>query len=329
MADSSAADTMTAVVRDRFGSADVLEVKTVPRPELPPDGVLVRVRAASLNRADWYEMTGRPYLARPMTGLRGPKSPAVGFDFAGVVEGAGSQVDDLAPGDEVFGARKGAFAEYVAVREGVARKPTGLSFEEAAAVPIAGVTALQGLRDKAGVTAGQHVLINGASGGVGTFAVQVAKALGAEVTAVCNTNNVDLAKALGADHVIDYSHADFTRSGEHYDVVFDIAGNRSWLACRRVLSPRGVVVLVGGPSNRLVGPLGHVAVMSAAGMVSRRKVAFFIADVTRRDLETLVTMMTNGAVKAVVDKRFPLGSISEAMRYLGSAHPRGKVVVTV
>src|SRR5919204_1531984 len=210
-----------AIVRDRYGPPDVLELREIEKPELTDDGVLVRVRAASVNRADWYMLTGTPYVARAQMGLLKPKQPVLGSDFAGTVEAVGRDVGDLQPGDDVFGGRSGALAEYVCARQGVAAKPTNVTFEEAAAVPVAALTALQGLRDKGHLQAGDKVLVNGASGGVGTFAVQIAKALGADVTAVCSTRNVELVRSLGADRVIDYTAEDFTRSGGPYDLVLD------------------------------------------------------------------------------------------------------------
>ena len=232
---------MKAAVRDRFGSPDVVELRDIEKPAPADDEVLVRVRAASVNPADWYEVTGRPYVGRTQMGLLKPKSNRLGVDYAGTVEAVGGNVTEFRPGDEVFGGRSGAFAEYVCVREdrAIVPKPANLTFEEAAAVPVAALTALQGLRDKGQVQPGQKVLINGASGGVGTFAVQIAKALGAEVTGVCSTPNVDIARSLGADHVIDYTREDFTRSDERYDLMLDIAGSRSWSECRRVLDPAG------------------------------------------------------------------------------------------
>ncbi len=220
------AATMKAVVRDTYGSTDVLELREVEKPALTDDGVLVRVHAASVNRLDWYTLTGTPYVARVATGLRGPKSLVLGSDFAGTVAAVGADVTAFHPGDEVFGGRSGSFAEYVCARLGVAHKPSNLTFEEAAAVPVAAITALQGLRDKGKLQPGQKVLVNGASGGVGTFAVQIAKALGGEVTAVCSTRNVDLVRSLGADRVIDYTSEDFTRSGDRYDLLFDNAGTQ-------------------------------------------------------------------------------------------------------
>jgi NADPH:quinone reductase-like Zn-dependent oxidoreductase len=322
--------TMRAVVRDRYGSPDVLALGEVGKPELTADRVLVRVRAASVNRSDWYELTGM-YLARPQNGLRRPKSRLVGGDFAGVVEAVGTDVTEFRPGDEVFGGRSGAFAEYVCARAvSVALKPARLSFEEAAAVPVAGLTALQGLRDKGRIQPGHRVLINGASGGVGTFAVQIAKALGGEVAAVCSTRNVDLVRSLGADRVVDYTREDFTRGGERYDLMFDNAGSRSWRECKRVLDPHATVVLVGGKmGNRLLGPLGHVIGTRLASSLGSRKAVFFVAKFNKPDMETLRELLENGKVTPVIDRQYALSEAAEAFRYIGEGHARAKVVVTV
>jgi NADPH:quinone reductase-like Zn-dependent oxidoreductase len=322
--------TMKAMVRERYGSEDVLELKDVPKPELVDDGVLVRVRATSLNFGDWYTMEGRPLFARLMMGLRKPKERLFGGDFAGTVEAVGRDVTGFEPGDEVFGGRNGAFAEYVCARHGIGQKPAHLSFEEAAAVPVAAMTALQALRDKGRIQPGQKVLVNGASGGVGTFAVQIAKAFGAEVTAVCSTHNVDAARSSGADHVVDYTRDDFTRSSERYDVLLDIAGSKSWSKCTRVLAPHGIVVLVGGSkANRLVGPLGHVFRMRLGALRSSRKAVFFIAKFNKEDMETLRELAESGTITPVIDRRYELSELADALRYLGEGHARGKVVVTV
>jgi NADPH:quinone reductase-like Zn-dependent oxidoreductase len=330
MAVAIEAATMKAVVRDRYGSPDVLGLGEVEKPELADDGVLVRVRAASLNRSDWYELTGL-YLGRPQNGMRRPRSRLVGTDFAGTVEAVGADVADLQPGDEVFGGRSGALAEYVCARaRSVVLKPARLTFEEAAAVPVAGLTALQGLRDKGRTEAGQNVLINGASGGVGTFAVQIAKALGGEVTAVCSPGNVDLARSLGADHVVDYTREDFTRSDERYDLMFDNAGSRSWSDCKRVLDAHATVVLVGGQmGNRLLGPLGHVLRLRVAASLGSRKAAFFVAKFNKADLEALRDLLEAGKVTPAIDRQYALSEAADAFRYLGEGHARGKVVVTV
>jgi len=322
--------TMKAVVRDRYGSPEVLKLDEVEKPELVDDGVLVRVHASSVNRGDWYFMTGTPWAARPTMGLLRPKSRLLGGDFAGTVEAVGKDVTDLQPGDEVFGGRSGSFAEYVCARMGVVRKPTNLTFEEAAAVPIAALTALQGLRDHGQLQPGQRVLVNGASGGVGTFAVQIAKALGAEVTAVCSTRNVEQARSLGADHVIDYSREDFTRSGGRYDLLFDNAGSRSWSACRRVLEPRATLVLIGAPkADPFLGPLRHVVRIRLASMRGSQKAVFFIAKFNKPDMAVLRELVEAGRVKPVVERRYELSEVADALRYMGEGHAQGKIVITV
>ena len=253
---------MKAILHRVYGPPDALELGEIDLPAVTDDGVLVRVRAASVNPVDWHGVTGTPYLVRLQGGLRRPKEQAVGVDFAGTVETVGKDVTQFGAGDEVFGVRGGAFAEYVCipVDRAVVQKPASVTFEQAAAAPVAAVTALQGLRDRGRIQTGHRVLINGASGGVGTFAVQIAKSFGAEVTGVCSTANVDTARSLGADRVIDYTQEDFTLSEQRYDLLLDIAGNRSWRELRRVLADRARLVVVGGPkTNRWIGPLGHLA----------------------------------------------------------------------
>jgi NADPH:quinone reductase-like Zn-dependent oxidoreductase len=318
-----------AVVRTRYGGPEVVELREVDRPEVADDGVLVKVRAASLNRADWYALAG-PLVARSQMGVREPKEPALGGDFAGIVEAVGTDVADLRPGDEVYGTRSGALAEYVSVRKGVGPKPANLSFEEAAAVPVAAITALQGLRDKGQIQAGQQVLINGAAGGVGTFAVQVAKSFGAEVTGVCSTRNVELVRSLGADHVVDYTQEDFTRSDRRYDLLLDVSGTRSWSEYKRVLQPDATFVIVGAPKgNRMIGPLSHILKVRLAAFRSSQKVVFFVAKLTRADLVFLGELIESGRVKPVVEKRYEFNDVADALRYLGEGHARGKLVITV
>jgi NADPH:quinone reductase-like Zn-dependent oxidoreductase len=321
--------TMRAVVSDGYGPPNVLEVQQIEKPVVADDGVLVRVRAASLNAVDWYALTGTPWVGRPSMGLRKPKA-VLNADVAGTVEAVGKDVTQFRPGDEVFGRGPG-FAEYVVA--GAARfalKPANVTFEDAAALPVAAITALQGLRDHGQVQPGQKVLINGASGGVGTFAVQIAKALGAHVTAVCSTANVELARSLGADRVVDYTREDFTRGDERYDVLFDNAGSRSWSACKRVLEPNATVVLVGGPKkNRLLGPMGHIGSMKLRALRGSRKAAFFVANLNQQDLQVLAEMLENGTVKSTIDRRYALSELADAFRYLGEGHAKGKVVVTV
>jgi NADPH:quinone reductase-like Zn-dependent oxidoreductase len=321
--------TMKAIVRDTYGAPDVLRLQDIDIPELADDGVLVRVRAVSVNRQDWYSVTGTPYIARFDAGVRKPKSRLVGTDFAGTVEAVGKDITAFRPGDEVFGGRSGSFAEYLCVRVGVPVNPPHVTFEEASTVPVAGLTALQGLRDKGQIRPGQHVLINGASGGVGTFAVQIAKALGAEVTAVCSTANVEQARSIGADHVVDYTIEDFTRSDQRHDLMFDNAGSRSWSHRRRVLNPRATVVLVGGPINRVVGPMGHVAKMNLAAVGRSQKAVFFIAKFNRPDMEFLRDLLDAGKVAPVIDRRYELSETADALRYVGEGHTKGKVVITV
>ena len=322
---------MKAMVYDRYGSPDVLELRDVERPDVTDDGVLVRVQAASVNPVDWHMLTGAPYLVRIEAGLRKPKREGLGVDFAGTVEAVGGSVTEFQPGDEVFGARNGALAEYVCVRKAVAHKPENVTVEQAAAAPVAAISALQGLRDKGRIQAGQQVLINGASGGVGTFAVQIAKSFGAEVTGVCSTRNVEIARSIGADHVIDYTQEDFTRNGRRYDLVLDIAGNRSWSELERVLSKRAAVVVVGGPkTNRFVGPLGQALKLRLASLGGSRRVAApFLAKMNKEDMAVLQNLLAEGKVTPVIERRYELSEVPEALSYLGEGHAQGKIVINV
>jgi NADPH:quinone reductase-like Zn-dependent oxidoreductase len=329
---TATAATMQAIVRDRYGPPDTLELRDVACPHVADNQVLVRVRACSVNQVDWYEVTGTPWIARPMTGVRRPKARRTGHDFAGTVEAVGSGVSNLRLGDDLFGMGPGAFAEYVCVeQEAVGRKPANLTFEDAAAVPLAALTALQGLRDHGNVQPGQRVLVNGASGGVGTFAVQIAKTLGAEVTAVCSTRNLEQARALGADRVCDYTSEDFTRSQPRYDVILDVSGTRSWSDYRRAMSPHGMLVMVGSAdTNRLLGPLGHIARLRLAGRWRGEQTAvFFVAKSAQADLELLRELLESGRLRPVVERRYELSEIGAALRHLGDGHARGKIVVTV
>jgi NADPH:quinone reductase-like Zn-dependent oxidoreductase len=320
---------MRALVAERYG-IDALELKEIETPALPDDRILVRVRAASLNKLDWYSLNGTPLAARVMTGLRRPKSRLTGHDFAGIVEAVGKGIHDFRPGDEVFGANTGAFAEVVRTMDGrVAPKPANLSFEEASAVPIAALTALQGLRDHGRVQPGQHVLVHGASGGVGTFAVQFAKVLGAEVTALCSARHVQQARALGADHVVDYTKEDLSRSGRRFDVIFHVGGHLSWSRCRRLLAPEGRLIMAGATGSSFLGPLGYFARTWLASLPSSRTAVFFIAKFNRPDLDVIRELLESGQVKPVVEKRYELGDVADALRYLGEGHARGKIVVTV
>jgi NADPH:quinone reductase-like Zn-dependent oxidoreductase len=321
---------MKAFVYKRYGSPDVLELRDLAEPEVADDNVLVRVRAVSVNPVDWHTMTGTPALVRMQAGLRRPKDERLGVDFAGTVEAVGKDVKRLKPGDDVFGARNGAFAEYVTVRDAVVAKPANVTFEEAAAVPVAAVTALQGLRDKGELQAGKHVLVNGASGGVGTYTVQIAKALGAKVTAVCSTRNVEQTHAIGADRVIDYTREDFTRSGERYDILFDVAGSRSWSECKRVLKNDAKLVIAGGPKkNRLLGPIPRVIRLRLLSLVGSRDVKVFLAKTNRDDMATLQELLAGGKIKSVIDRTYGFDELPDAMRYLGEGHARGKIIVTV
>jgi NADPH:quinone reductase-like Zn-dependent oxidoreductase len=323
--------TVKAAVHHRFGAPDVLRLQDVDQPAVGDDDVLVRVRASSVNPAEWYAVTGRPYIARPGAGLRRPRQAVPGADFAGTVEAVGGAVTDLRPGDEVFGGTpSGAFAEYLSVRETVVAKPANLTFEQAAAVPTAAVTALQGLRDRGRLRPGHSVLINGASGGVGTFAVQLAKAFGAEVTGVCRTHNLELVRSLGADHVVDYTREDFTRSGRRYDLLLDVAGSRSWSDCRRVLGRDATLVLVGGPkTSRWFGPLGHIVGVRLGSLRASQKVVFFVANFNRADLLVLQELLEAGKVTPVIDRRYELSELPAALTYLGEGHARAKVVIVV
>ena len=318
---------MKAAIFHSYGM-NVLRIEEVEKPTPGEDEVLVKVCTTSVNPAEWYGMTGL-FLARLGNGLFKPKDKRLGADFAGVVEAVGRQVTDFKPGDEVFGGRSGAYAEYVCVQKGIAHKPANITFEQAGGVAIAGLTALQGLRDHGKVQSGQKVLINGAAGGVGTFAVQIAKAFGAEVTAVCSTKNVDLVRSLGADHVIDYTREDFTRTRHRHDLLLDIAGTRSWSEYRRVLTPRATVVIIGGPKGRVIGPLGHIIGMRLASFRASQKVVFFVANFNREDLCVLRELMEAGKIKPIIDRTYPLSRINEAMSYLGTGHARAKIVVTI
>ena len=320
---------MRAIVQTGYGSPDVLELRDIDRPVPGDDGVLVKVRAASVNAGDWHITRGRPLAIHLIEGLRRPKNPIRGMDAAGIVEAVGRNVTRFGPGDEVVGMYGGTFAEYVCGKERhFVPKPAGLTFEQAAAVPVAGETALQGLRDKGGIRPGEKVLVNGASGGVGTFAVQIAKALGAEVTGVCSPGNVDLIRSIGADRVIDYTREDFTRDGHRYDLLFDVAGNRPFSECKRVLNPDGTLVLAGQSGRRTpsILPLLMAPVVSRFG---RQKRIAFIANHKNEDLAFLMDLMLARKVTPVIDRRFPLHEVPEAVRYVGQGHPRGKVVITL
>jgi NADPH:quinone reductase-like Zn-dependent oxidoreductase len=327
---------MKAIVQDRYGSADVLELREVDQPLVPDNGVLVRVRAAAVNAADWHMMRGDPYLARLAMGVGRPKAKIRGRDFAGTVEAVGKNVTRFGPGDEVYGEvgdACGAFAEYAVIPdELVERKPANLTFEQAAALPLAGVTALMGVRDLGQVQPGQRVLINGASGGVGPFAVQIAKSLGAEVTGVCSSRNADLVRSVGADHVINYNAEDFTRNGQRYDLVFDLVGNRSLTALRRALTPKGTLVLSGGgvsDGGSLLGPIGLIVKGQVLSRFVRQRLLALVAKSSKEDLATLRELAEAGRLVPVIDRTYSLSEAPEAIRYLEREHARAKVVITV
>jgi NADPH:quinone reductase-like Zn-dependent oxidoreductase len=327
------ADTMKAIVQDRYGSGEVLELSTIDRPVIGDHDVLVRVRAAAVNPGDWAIMSGLPYIARPapLYGLRKPKNPVRGTDVAGQVEAIGAGVTRFQPGDEVFGWCRGAFAEYAAASEdALALKPSNVSFEQAAGVPMAGAVALQALRDRGNVQAGQRVLINGASGGVGTFAVQIAKSLGADVTGVCSTPNVDLVRSIGADHVIDYTHEDFTRQGERYDFILDNAASTPLSSLRRALTPAGMLVPNGGGfGNRWFASGSRlISAMVSFRFVSQRLGRFLVAK-KQEDLIVLKDLIEAGKVTPIIGRTYPLNETSQAMDYVATGHARGKVVISV
>src|SRR5712691_3441651 len=311
-------NTMKAIVYDRYGSADVLELMSIDKPVVKDDQVRVRIRAASANPLDWHFMRGQPYIMRPQSGLRSPKRRVLGNDMAGEVEAVGRNVTRFRPGDEVMADVNGSFAEYTSVSEDIlGLKPANLTFEQAAAVPVAGVTALQGLRDQGRIRSEQKVLIIGASGGVGTFAVQIAKSFGAHVTGVCSTRNVDMVRSIGADHVIDYTQEDFTQSGQKYDLILQLAGTRSPSDCRRALTSKGVLVLSSGESSgRWIGPVDRIIkAVVLSPFVSQRLVAL-VAKRSKEDLQVLKELIEAGKVTPVVDRTYPLSDVPEAVRYV-------------
>jgi NADPH:quinone reductase-like Zn-dependent oxidoreductase len=322
---------MKAVVYYNYGSPDVLKCEEIEKPTAGDNEVLINVCAASVNPLDWHLMRGTPYFLRMVAGLRKPKDRRLGVDVAGQVEAVGRNVTQFKPGDEVFGACHGALAEYACAPESaVVMKPANVTFEQAASVPVAAFTALQGLRDKGHIQPDQKVLINGAAGGVGTLAVQIAKSFGADVSGVCSTRNVDMVRSLGADCVIDYTQEDFTKSGQRYDLIFDCVGNHSLSACKRILTPKGTYIGVGGSAGRwMIVPLVHAI---AATMLSRfmsQKFVMFIARSSKDDLTIMHELMRAGKVTPVIDKRYSLREVPQAIRYLEEGHARGKVVITL
>jgi NADPH:quinone reductase-like Zn-dependent oxidoreductase len=325
---------MKAIVYCDYGLGN-LRLADIEKPVPNDDQILVKVRAASVNPYDWHFIEGTPYIMRMMgVGLRKPKDTRLGVDFAGTVEAVGKNVTQFKPGDDVFGGRGGAFAEYVCPRatRAVAIKPANMTFEQAASVNIAGITALQAVRDKGKVQAGQKVLINGASGGVGTFAVQIAKSLGADVTGVCSTRNVDLVRSLGADHVIDYTKEDFAKGAERYDVILDNVPNHSLSECRRILNPKGKYVMIGGGGpndSRWIGPFGRVIKALVVSPFVSQEMGMMMADANHNDLTILADMMQSGKMKPVIDRTYKLSEVRAAIAYLEEGHARGKVVITV
>jgi NADPH:quinone reductase-like Zn-dependent oxidoreductase len=319
---------MKAIVQDKYGSAEVLEAQDIDRPEIADDEVLVRVHAASIHVGDWILMTGVPYVMRVGTGLSKPKNRVPGTDVAGTVEAVGAHVQSLRPGDEVFGWCVGAFAEYAsAAQDQLVKKPANLTFEHAAAVGVSASTALQLLRDDGKVQPGQKVLINGASGGVGTFAVQIAKALGAEVTGVCSTKNLELVRSIGADHVIDYTHDDFRKGAERYDVILDNVGDRSMSDTRRALTPNGTLISNGGGHSG--GKLGRVIRASLASMFVRQQGRPSVKTQNRADLVALKALVEAGKVTPVIGGTYPLGHTAEAIGHVAAGHARGTLVIAV
>lgn len=327
-----AGPTMQAVTRRCYGSPAVLAIETLPRPVPGELQLLVKVRAAAINPLDWHKIRGTPYVMRVAEGFGAPKDPRLGIDFAGVVEAVGSKVTRFKPGDEIFGGRDGALAEYILVREAgsIARKPANVTFEQAASTYVAGLTALQALRDRAAVQPGQKVLVNGASGGVGTFSVQIAKWLGAEVAGVCSTRNVELVRSLGADRVIDYTREDFTAGPRRFDVIMDNVANRPMLDIRRVLEPRGRYLVIGGggpDANPWIGAFKAPIKALVISWFVDQDMAFFLSHSSVEDVATLARLMEEGRIAPVIDRSYPLAGIRDAIRYLESGRARGKVVI--
>jgi NADPH:quinone reductase-like Zn-dependent oxidoreductase len=327
-------DLMKAIVYCDYGTSDVLKLMDIPKPVPKDNQVLVRVRATSVNPYDWHFVRGTPYIMRLGIGLRKPKDTRIGVDFSGTVESVGKNVTEFKPGDEVFGGKGGAFAQYLVINEkSLARKPANISFEQAGSIQIAGMTALQALRDKAKIQPGQKVLVNGASGGVGTFAVQIAKVLGAEVTGVCSTRNIELVKSLGADHVIDYTKEDFAKGTERYDAILDNVPNHPLSECRAVLTPKGKYVMIGGGGpndNRWIGPFGRVIHLLLLKPFVSQQMGMMMADTNKADMNYLRELMEAGKVTPVIDRTYKsLSELPAALAYLEQGHARGKVAITV
>jgi NADPH:quinone reductase-like Zn-dependent oxidoreductase len=322
---------MKAIVQEKFGSPeDVLELREIDQPVVEDDQVLVRVQAASIHIGDWYSMRGVPYLMRPVFSLSRAKNRVPGTDIAGTVEAVGKDVTQLAPGDEVFGWCRGAFAEYVSVSEdALAPKPVNLTFEQAAAVGVSAFTALQALRDQGKVEPGQKVLITGASGGVGTFAVQIAKSFDVDVTGVCSTRNVDMVRSIGADQVIDYTEEDFTKGGQRFDLILDNVGNHSLSTTRAALTPRGTLLANGAPISGWVGGLGRPAAALVSSLFVSQQGRPFVSLPNKEDLGTLKELAEAGAITPVIDRTYPLSRTPEAMAHVGEGHAQGKTIITM
>lgn len=328
---------MKAIVQDTYGAAEVLELREIDQPAIGERDVLIRVRAAGVNLADWAVMSGLPYIARPVYGLRRPKNPVRGTDVAGIVEAVGAGVTRFRPGDEVFGAAEGSFADFAAASaDKLALKPVNLTFEQAATVPMAGLVALQALRDHGKVRSGQKVLINGASGGIGTFAVQIAKSLGAEVTGVCSTRNLKLVRSIGADHAIDYTSDDFTRNGRRYDFILDNAGKHSLSDLRHSLTPTGMLINnAGGFENRWFASAGRLLRAAVLFRAASQELGRFLVSTTHADLAVLKDLIEAGTITPVVDRAYDLGDARAAITHVagggapGGGHARGKVAITV
>jgi NADPH:quinone reductase-like Zn-dependent oxidoreductase len=322
---------MKAAIYTKYGPPDVVQIRDIEKPVPGDNEVLIRIRATSVNPLDWHFMRGEPYIVRAMCGLRKPKITRLGVDVAGQVEAVGRSVTQFKPGDEVFGACRGAFAEYGCTLESsLAPKPGNLTFEQASTVSVAGRTALQGLRDKGQVQVGKKVLVNGAAGGVGTFVVQIAKSFGADVTGVCSTRNLDMIRSIGADRAIDYTQGDFAKKGDRYDIFFDCFANHSLSAVRRVLSPRGIYIAVGGPSGPwMIGLLGRAVTGPMLSVLTSQKFVTFMAKSSKEDLRILGELMGHGQVTPVIDRCYRLSEVADAIRYLEEGHARGKVVISV
>jgi NADPH:quinone reductase-like Zn-dependent oxidoreductase len=323
---------MRAIVQDRYGSTDVLRLAEIDKPEIAANEVLLKVRAAGMDRGTWHVMTGQPYLMRVMGfGFRGPKNPVAGLDVAGTVVAVGADVTRFQVGDEVFGISRGSFAEYAAAREDkLAHKPAGLSFEQAAVVPVSALTAIQGLRDAGRIKAGQRVLIIGASGGVGTYAVQLAKAFGAEVTGVCGTAKVDLVRSIGADQVVDYTQDDFADGVTRYDLILDIGGNSRLSRLRRALTPTGTLAIVGGEEGgKLIGGFDRQIRALVLSLFVRQRLTMVASKEHYADLEPLSQLIEAGKVTPIIGQTYPLAEVPNAMRQLESGHARGKTAITI